>query len=138
MLRLRRTGGNVHYLRSTLQRAGPRTVSNGKADRDAAGSIVTDKQWSRAQFVYKVTIDTVTRDFLWQLYKDSDPILTPSGATNLFEFHDDEILSGWVTCTHTNIEHKIGNRLLGRQETYEVEVTFECSVSDYDTYRRTA
>lgn len=138
MLRIKMNSGTVFYLKAVLQRGGPVTISNGRPIRDAAGEISTDKQWSRVQFSYVVSIDRTTRDYLWQLYKESDPILTTSGATNQFQFHDDEILTGWVTCTNTDIEHRVGNRIIGEEESYDVNVSIECSVSDWDTYRRTA
>ena len=132
MLRIKRSGGTVFFLEATLKRKGPKTISNGKPRRDSAGGIDSDKQWCRVQFVYDIYVDLQTRDNLWSLYKDSDPILTPSGATNQFWFYDDEILNGWVECTQSDIEH------VGEEESYETQISLECSVSDYDSNRRTA
>lgn len=138
MLIIKRTGGIVFYLRRVKKGPAYRTVSNGKGRRDAAGNVESDRQWSRVQIPYTVELDPEDRDNLWNLYKDSDPILTPSGATNAFQFWDDELLTAWTACTLVDIEHSVGDRLRGFNEVRDIAITFECSSSVFDTNRRTA
>lgn len=137
MLWIKRTGGTVFAIRGATKRAGPRTISNGQPRRDAAGNIDTDVQWRRVQFTYTVTVSREDCDNLWNLWKDSDPVITGATATNAFTFKDDEILTAWTACTLVDTEIDFGERLRGLQVGHTLVLTIECSASTYNTNRRT-
>ena len=126
----------MFYLRRQVKRSGPHPVSNGVARRDAAGAIDYDAQWERVRFVYQVIVDREDRDHLWALTIDASPTVTGASATNAFKFFDDEVLTDWVDCTLSFPLVDFPDRAAGRQEVYSVVITIECSLSDYNTNRR--
>lgn len=137
MLKIKRTGGTVFYLPHIIKRGATTSFSNGKPVRDAAGLITSDMQWSRMTLSYNVALNRKERDAVYQLWKDSNPVLTTSGATTQFEFSDDEVMTaGWVSCSFSTVELCKMTRLPGEQEVYLVPIMIECSSSDFDTQRR--
>ena len=127
----------MFYLRGRVARTGPRTISNGTARRDSAGSIETDVQWRKVQITYTVQITREDKDNLYNLWVDSDPVITGASATNAFSFWDEELLTTWTDCTMLSTEFDLGERLKGLQEGYRLSFTIECSASDYNTNKRT-
>ena len=138
MLKIKRTGGGLFYLRRVVKRSGPSPITNGTARRDAAGAIDYDAQWERVRLTYDVIIDRQDRDNLWALTIDASPTVTGASATNAFTFYDDEILTAWTACTMSFPLADFGERAKGRQESYAVTIAIECSLSTYNTNRRSA
>lgn len=136
MLKIKRTGGGIFYLRRVTKRTGPHPFSNGTGRRDAAGAIDYDAQWERVRFTYDVLIDRQDRDSLWALLIDASPTVTGASATNAFSFYDDEILTAWTACTLSAPLPDFGERAKGRQETYAITLTIECVLSTFNTNRR--
>ena len=137
MLKVKRTGGSVFYLPHVVKRGPVTSFSNGAPVRDAAGLVSSDMQWSRITMSYNVQMNRHERDAFYALWKDSNPVLSTSGATTQFEFSDDEVMTaGWVTCSLSTVELSKMQRLPGKEEVYLVPIIIECSSSDFDTQRR--